>query len=159
MGLPENGIWITRHGKTAEKFYHLHKYHAMYSGGVTGFTEFLGSMVRPSISHLNCFCVRLLTSLSVRGHTNFPCSRRLYSRRKPSPYHTIPFMRSAFLPQKRNKASGIQGLLPVFALISAASLSIPKRKSVKPHTTYTCEKQTASFNICHYPQHFCKQLR
>ena len=96
MGLPENGIWITRHGKTAEKFYHLHKYHAMYSGGVTGFTEFLGSIVRPSISHLNCFCVRLLTSLSVRGHTNFPCSRRLYSRRKPSPSHTIPFMRSAF---------------------------------------------------------------
>lgn len=33
-----------------------------------------------------------------------------------------------------------------------------ERKSVKPHTTYTCEKQTASFNICHYPQHFCKQL-
>mgnify|MGYP004484802211 CR=1 FL=1 len=101
MGLPADGIWITRHGKTAGKFYLLHKYHAMYSGGVTGFTEFLGSMVRPSISHLNCFCVRLLTSLSVRSHTNFPCSRRLYSRRKPSPSHTIPFMRSAFLPQNK----------------------------------------------------------
>ena len=76
-------------------------HHDICSGGLTSWTAFFGVMVKPSISQRNCWLVIARTSASFLGHTNFPCSRRLYKRRKPSFSQTRPLMRSALRPQKR----------------------------------------------------------
>lgn len=52
-------------------------------------------------SNNTSYLVIARTSASFLGHTNFPCSRRLYKRRKPSFSQTRPLMRSALRPQKR----------------------------------------------------------
>lgn len=79
--------------------------HPMYSGGFTVLTEFLGVVVSPSISQRNCCCVSSRTSSALRGHWNLLPASLLYSISQPSFSHTSPLMRSARLPQNRNRVS------------------------------------------------------
>lgn len=109
------------------------KAHATCSG-LTSLTVRLGVMVSPSISHRNCFGVRVCTSEADRGHWNFPCSSLLYRSKKPSFSQTSPLIRSVFRPQNRYRVSGTNGLFPVCCSMMEASLSIPDLRSVYPQT-------------------------
>lgn len=106
------------------------------------------SIFKPSRSHRVCCGVSSKASVSLRGHWNFPLSRRLYKSRNPSPSHRSPLMRSQRLPQNKNNAV-LYGSSCNCAFIIIASPSIDRLRSVYPVTIYTCLSNDRSFSIVH----------
>ena len=80
-------------------------------------------------TNYNCCGVSERASDSLRGHWYAPCSRRLYSRMKPSFSQYRPLMRSRRLPQNRNSVL-VNGSSSNCCWTILASPSIPLRRSV-----------------------------
>ena len=96
---------------------------------VTGRWAFGCSICSPSMSHRYCCGVSVFTSDSERGHWYAPCSRRLYSRMKPSFSQYSPLMRSRRRPQNRNNVL-VKGSNANCCWTSRARPSMPLRRSV-----------------------------
>ena len=81
------------------------------------------------ISQRYCWAVRLLASLSFRGHWKEPDSRCLYSSTNPLPSQYNVLIRSRRLPQNKNNVL-LNGSNWNSCWTMAASPSIPGRRSV-----------------------------
>ena len=128
----------------------------MYFSIVTGFHNiilpsifcivFFWWMDSPSISHLYCWGVSSMTSLSSFGQLNLPPSNLLYMRRNPSPSQRSAFSLSLFLPQKRKRLFSKGSRLKLFDTI-AARPSICFLMSVCPQAMYIFRKPPRSASI------------
>lgn len=131
--------------------------YSRYSGA-TSLTSFLGDIVKPSISHRNCFPESCFTSFVFRGHWKFPASRRLYKRQYPSFSQTRPLILSDLLPQKRYNVFGIRGFSPDIASTVAARRSIPYRRSVLPVIMKIFSNPVASLSMSNHLDYACEQV-
>ena len=93
---------------------------------VTGRWAFGCSICSPSMSQRYCCGVSVFASDSERGHWYAPCSRRLYSRMKPSFSQYSPLIRSRRLPQNRNSVL-VNGSNSNCCWTSRAKPSMPRR--------------------------------
>src|SRR4029077_771060 len=85
----------------------------------------------PSSSIDNCARVSDTTPSVACGQTNFPLSRRLQNKHRPSPSNQISFTRSPLRPRKMNTWPDI-GLFSNLVCTRALSPLNPRRRSVTP---------------------------
>src|SRR6202035_4891907 len=91
----------------------------------------------PSNSIDNCARVRETLPSVACGQINFPLSRRLQNKHRPSPSNQISFTRSPLRPRKMNTCPD-SGLFSSLVCTSALSPSKPRRRSVTPAAIQIC---------------------
>ena len=135
--------------KTSEKISVLHKNQNIFRGltplifGFNGFS--------PIMNILYCFLISSAASCGLCDQEKGPSLRRLYKNKNPFPCQRSPWIRSPWLPHKRNKTSFSKRFRSYLVPISCAIPSIPLRKSVRPQAIMILFTPPTSVSMmCHF---------